>query len=57
MTCRCAERREAITRAREAQLRGDTETMKREMQFVFRSSMEDAMSLVKKRNTGKENTK
>jgi hypothetical protein len=57
MTCRCAERREALNRAHEAHLRGDTETVRREMQFVMKSSAEDAMSLIKRRNTGKENTK
>jgi hypothetical protein len=44
VTCRCAERREALDRAQQAYLRGDNEAVRREMQFVFQSSAEDALS-------------
>ncbi|WP_375764110.1 hypothetical protein ACE10X_06990 [Bradyrhizobium sp. Pha-3] len=41
MTCRCAERREAMKRAWDAKERGDMEAMKLELQFIARSSIED----------------
>lgn len=48
MTCRCAERREAIKRAREAQERGDMEAMKLALQFIAKSSIEDIRSMVRR---------
>jgi len=41
MTCRCAERRDAMKRAREAKDRGDMDTLKRELRFIAQSSIED----------------
>lgn len=47
MKCRCAERREALKRAWEAKERGDMEAMKRELQFVAKSSLEDVKAAVR----------
>lgn len=41
MGCRCNERREAIGRAIGAAVRGDTSAVRREVDFVGRSAVED----------------
>lgn len=44
MGCRCAERRQAISRAVNAAARGDRGALAREIAFVGHSAIEDARS-------------
>ncbi len=48
MGCRCAERSQAIVVAAGAALRGDVETVKREVAFVGRSALEDARAIAQR---------